>query len=272
MQIKKILSIILTVSIMATSFPLIVQAKEQTEEEIVSQVVEELEEIENKMQTAPKPTAITEHFEIDSKDKFIQFMTTPRYHESNWEINLQCDIDMGGAALSPIGHYFGTFNGNGHVVSNISLSCFVIDNQGTISGIGFRNEQQFGVAYDDIIAGFVIQNSRNGIINNCFIEMGNDIANETASYAAGFVSVNYGQITGCTAKVEVRGNEYVGGFVGYNSGTITNSTAEGKITGNNDVAGFVGLNESGTITNCTAGGEVIGNNGVPGFVGFNIND
>ena len=77
MQIKRMLSIILTVSIVATSFPLVIKAKEQTEEETVSsvtQVVEDIKEIEDKLQTAPKPAEITDHFEIDSKDTFIKFV------------------------------------------------------------------------------------------------------------------------------------------------------------------------------------------------------
>ncbi|MDE5852415.1 MAG: hypothetical protein K2G97_00025, partial [Oscillospiraceae bacterium] len=313
MKIKSILSIILTVSIVVISFPLVVQAKEQTEEETVISVtqviknienemqaapkpaeitehfdidsnqmvdeIEDIKEIENKMQITPKPTEITDNFDIDSKDKFIEFMTTSEYHKSNWGINLQCDIDMGGLALSPIGHYFGTFNGNGHVVRNISLTCFAIDNQGTISGIRFQNCQQVNVAYDGITAGFVIQNNRNGIINNCFIE--NDIINANENkdkkphcvYVAGFVSANYGQITGCSATGNITGNgNYVGGFAGYNSGTINSCTATGNVTGNSQVGGFVGVNENGTIIDCTAEGEVIGDNDVAGFVVYNVND
>ncbi|MDE5853371.1 MAG: hypothetical protein K2G97_04930 [Oscillospiraceae bacterium] len=232
-------------------------------------MVEELEEIENKMQTTPKPAEITEHFEIDSKDKFIEFMTTPKYHESNWKINLKCNIDMEGAALEPIDEYKGKFNGNGHIVSNMAFirCCFAEENYGTISGISFVNCQQVEVTSGFVASGFVIRNNKDGIINNCFIE--NDILNRRFS-AVIFVVINKGKITNCKAKGEVTGDYTSGGFVGENEGTITNCTAEGEVTGDYGSGGFVGENE-GTITSCTAkcNVNVNGDNGVGGFVAYN---
>ncbi len=273
MQIKKILSTILTVCIVVTSFPLVVQATEQTEEETVSsvtQVVEEMEEIENKMQTAPKPAWLW-HFNINSKDKFIEFMTTPKYHKSNYEVNLHCDIDMGGVALGPINEYKGKFNGNGHVISNISFSncCFVNTNHGTISGIVFFNRQQANVVRNgNDTAGFVIMNYGN--INNCIKESNIVDENSEYSYVAGFVSWNYGQITGCQSLGEVRGKDVVAGFVGKNEGTITGCTAGGRVIGNKRAGGFVGWNiDKGKITGCQATGNVTGEDNIGGFVGEN---
>ncbi len=272
MRIKKVLSLILTVSVAVTSSPLIVQA----EGEAVSSVTQMVEEIEDKMQTAPRPAEITEHFNIDSKDKFIEFMTEPKYYASNWETTLLCDINMGGAALEPISNYYGTFNGNGHAVSNMTFinCCFAIDNHGTISGIGFRDCQQVSVAGNAAAAGFVINNERDGMINNCFTE--NDIVNEYGSYVAGFVAKNEGHITGCKAIGEVKGKNQVGGFVGQNEGgTITECKATGNVTGNEYfVGGFVGWNyEGGTIIGCAAEVNVKGNdNIVGGFVGSNCKD
>ncbi len=93
MRIKKILSTILTVSIVVTSFPLIIQAEEQIEGKVVSKVTQVVEKIKDKMQTAPKPAEITEHFDINSKEKFIEFIATTKYYASNWEITLLCDIN-----------------------------------------------------------------------------------------------------------------------------------------------------------------------------------
>ncbi|MDE5853354.1 MAG: hypothetical protein K2G97_04845 [Oscillospiraceae bacterium] len=279
MKIKSILSIILTVSIVATGFPLIVQATEQTEEETVSSVpqvvdeIEEIEEIENKMQTAPKPAGITRHFNIDSEDKFIEFMTTPKHHKGNCETNLLCDINMRDATLNPIDNYYGKFNGNGHVVSNMSFSncCFIIRNRGIISAMGFRNCKQANVVVDADTAGFVIKNEQDGIINDCFIE---NIINKNSGdgYCAGvFVARNWGRITGCKAEGKVRGKDYVGGFVGLNYGKILNCTATGEVTGNEKVGGFVGDNYSGAIIDCKATENVNGNESVGAFVGCNDN-
>lgn len=80
------------------------------------------------------------------------------------------------------------------------------------------------------------------------------------SCAGGIAADNSGTITNCynTGKVTATASYAVaGGIVGSNgSGTITNCYNTGEVTGSSIASGIVGSNGSGTITNCYNTGAV----------------
>jgi len=78
-----------------------------------------------------------------------------------------------------------------------------------------------------------------------------------------------GDITGCYATGDARGEGCVGGLVGDNSsgGAVINSYARGDAAGQTAVGGLVGLS-GGTVTTCYASGQVTGDEYVGGLAGW----
>ena len=180
-------------------------------------------------------------------------------------------VPIGGAAatVSPPGAVFngtqftGTFDGQSHTVSNLTI------NQPNTSYVGL-----FGYTG----TGSTIQNV--GLV-------GGSVSG--ASYVGGLVGYNNGgTINNSYATGGVNGTSEVGGLMGLNAGTISNSYATGSVStsGNvtqtyNDVGGLVGWNYGGTINNShatgnvsatgsmSATGSVSGSSYVGGLVGFN---
>ncbi len=126
----------------------------------------------------------------------------------------------------------GTFDGNGHVISNVTANR--------------HDERSFNCG----LFGYITSSA---IIKN----LGVTGSFKVSSYSGGLVGSNYGTITNCWAKVdmEVYSGEgvyrYVGGFVGSNFGIIENCYSIGDVLCDSDFGSFVGYNE-GDINNCLA--------------------
>jgi hypothetical protein len=155
------------------------------------------------------------------------------------DITLTSDWTPIGTSTNP---FSGTFIGNGHVISNMTIQSNSNDQgmfgylTGTVYGFGLRDVNIRGQQNVGGIAG----SSSNGNIFSCYV-------------------------TG-----HIRGTDNVGGLVGSkNSGSISNSytTCEITATGNN-IGGIVG-NNNGSIYVCYATGIIRGNSRVGGIVGNN---
>ena len=163
-------------------------------------------------------------------------------------ITLTGNIDLKGIDWTPIGTasnnaYTGTFDGNGHTITGLTVN-------------------QEGTKYVGLI-GFI---GSNGTVKNVKLEN----VNITGSfYVGGVVGGNYGTVIACTSSGNVSGNTYVGGVVGDNYGTVTACTASGSVKGSFNVGGVVGYNSRGSVTACTSSGSVEGSRDVGGVVGDN---
>ena len=179
-------------------------------------------------------------------------------------ITLTDDIDLSsysaGTGWAPIGNslarvFNGTFDGAGHVVSNLKINnssdyCVglfgYIDMGGTVENVGVASGSITGNSCVGGVAGF-----SNGTIQNC----------RNAATVSGSSNV---------------GDVYVGGVTGYNNGTVQYCCNTGAVSGNGAVGGVAGVNgysSSGTIQNCyntgtvtatgteTNAGGVVGGNG-----------
>ncbi len=289
MNIKRILSGILTTCVLSASFLSALPVSAQTTTKgAYTQVAAEQQ---NNLQTADSST---NEFVINNKKDFSKFMTTPEYWESNYKIMLACNIDMQDEVFDSIEIFNGQIDGCGHAVNNLSFRYFVENNHGTISNIKFNGGKLAG----GNVCGLVLNNEEDGVIDSCLMGMNNENANIKAGfvwenrgkiinsettlsvesgndYVGGFVSKNYGTIENCVAKGFVEGKErFVGGFVGLNNGIITNCTSTGNVNGGKSyIGGFVGDNGDeegkGIIINCTAAGDVKGDIYTGGFVGKN---
>src|SRR5574344_2129045 len=140
---------------------------------------------------------------------------------------LMADIDLSSISnWDPLGddttQFTGTFDGNGHVIKNLTIDrineynvgLFEATSGATISNVGLENVNVKGQNY---VGGLLGQNYDSTVSN---------------SYATGSVTGTY----------------IVGGLVGqnYGSSTVSNSYATGSVTGTDEVGGLVGYNSSST--------------------------
>ncbi|MDE5852710.1 MAG: hypothetical protein K2G97_01555 [Oscillospiraceae bacterium] len=326
--IKKLLSVALTVSIIATSFASVVQASAQT---------------------VANSTNKTKEFVISHKDEFSVFMNTPSFWESNYKITLDQDIDMQGETFKSIEKFSGVFDGRGHTVSNLKIqnkrktskafeialiktlehgaefknvtfdnyivkdtgSSVIISsagraaglfltNHGNISDVNIKNGIINNVSARSKPAGFVFNNSEDGTIENCSIQM----SSEKSRIRSGFVGTNLGEIKNSSTNISVDygkithddfqfsyGYEYdgkidwyvesincnelfsTGGFCAKNLGNILSCHSKGSVRVDSTSAyticgGFVGDN-NGAIQDCDSKGAVNGEEYVGGFCGVN---
>lgn len=141
----------------------------------------------------------------------------------------------------------GTFDGNGHVITNMyanrkdnasfNAGLFgYITSSATIKNLGVQGS----LTVSSYSGGLVGSNS--GIIENCFADVDMNVSSGEGAY------------------------RYVGGFVGNNFGTIKNSYSLGTVLCDRDYGSFVGSNE-GSIENCFA----YKTENCPNFLGYGYN-
>ncbi|MDE5600642.1 MAG: hypothetical protein K2I60_03395, partial [Oscillospiraceae bacterium] len=180
--------------------------------------------------------------------------------------------------------------------SDYCASGLVNYSYGTISGVNIKNGNMINInkpEYFGSVAGFVIINEEDGIIENCSVDMKSEKSNIDAGFVcsnfgkiinssttlsargSGFVNTNYDTIEGCSSTGDVTGGkEFVGGFVikNCNKGIINNCKATGTIKTDHkygSAGGFAGINSYGTIKNSTACGDVKGKSELSGFISSN---
>ena len=215
----------------------------------------------------------------------------------DWDYILNADLSSGYGNWTPIGDsgspFIGTFDGNGHTISGLSIDTSVsADKQyvglfgytdgATLSNIGITNAT-INASY----AGTLYVGSLVGYCNNTSIT--NSYATGTVTATAGVsgvvfagglvgrfmslsgsatISNSYATVT-VTATAGASGTSYVGGLVGrtYNSSgtlTISNSYATGTITA---IAGDSGSAYAGGLVGCSEGyaTDTISNSYATGF-------
>ncbi len=151
----------------------------------------------------------------------------------------------GEKGFDPIGSFSGTFNGNGHVISDLYI------NRGSTESVGLFGETGSGVEVKNIglenvnITGY---EEVGGLIGH---NNGGSVFSD--SYSTGSVS----------------GSNDVGGLVGQNWGSVSDSYSTGSVSGGVSVGGLVGYNNNGGVSDCYSTGSVSGSGDVGGLVGQN---
>ena len=181
-----------------------------------------------------------------------------------------------GAGWLPIGSFVfsfsGTFEGNGHTISNLFINRSATDYVGLFGG-GYGPLRNLGLADADVTG-----RERVGAL------VGTHNGTITASWATGSVTGSnyvgglvgehsfFGEIIASYAAVSVSatGTGFrAGGLVGATAGRkIIASYATGSVSGNESVGGLVGFHQLGDIRASYATGSVSGNENVGGLVGF----
>lgn len=169
---------------------------------------------------------------------------------------LTADIELAGYDWTPLKKFFGTFDGQGHVIRNLYINS-------TSNTLGLISYLQGGAS----VTGLGITGSVT-CTNNTRI-----------AQAGGIVGYMYDKasITQCWSAVNVTSNKHAGGIAGYTAGgsIITNCYASGNITttsknecylGGICGSGFSNTNGA-TLTNCYSIGDVTGTSGAASYLG-----
>ena len=204
-------------------------------------------------------------------------MNTIGANPSDWgkHFKLMTDIDMSiytGTQYRIIGSltkkFTGTFEGNGHIISNLTytqtaqdhnVGLFGYVSDTTIQNLGLENVNITG---QSSVGGLVGAGS--GSLINCY---STGSVTGKSNIAGGLVGSFSGTLTNCYSTVLVTswGSYWVGGLVGTGSGSVTNCYATGSVIGGVSVGGSMGEG-SASVTNCYATGSVLGatNEGIVG--------
>ena len=165
-------------------------------------------------------------------------------------ITLTGDINLTGE-WTPIGNYeqkyTGTFDGNGHTITGLTID---------------QKETSF--------LGLIGYLGSGGKVQNLTLENVNLNGNWNVGGVVGYN--NNGTVTACIASGSINGKERVGGIVGCNYlGTVTACyNTSSTVNGSYLIGGVVGQNNKGIVTACyNASGSIYGEVTVGGVVGDN---
>ena len=151
---------------------------------------------------------------------------------------------------TPIGNhsnqYTGTFDGNDHAISGLTID-------------------QSGTQYVGLI-GYI---GLDGAVKNLKLTNVNVSGYMSVGAVAGW---NFGTISGCSVSGNIKGHQCVGGVVGNTRGNVTDCSVEGMVIGTNKTSqagGIVGYAEkTAHVTECHSSAIVEGISYVGGIVGM----
>ncbi len=165
---------------------------------------------------------------IDDAGELIAFAENCAYNawSEGKTVRLNRDIALGGVDFSPIASFGGTFDGNGHTISGLSI-------RSNVAPAGL-----FGTV------------TEKGVVQDLTVE-GNVAPGGTGERAGGIAGVNRGMLSGCTFVGTVDGQKSVGGIAGVNetTGTLRRCNMNGGVFGKNMTGGIVGENH-GSVSFC----------------------
>ncbi|MBO0494342.1 YDG domain-containing protein, partial [Pseudomonas sp. Marseille-Q1929] len=173
---------------------------------------------------------------------------------------------LGFSSLGQISQFTGTFDGLGHVVSNLYINSpasfnglFGIQN-GTLRNIGLVGSRTTG-DYAGSLVGY-----NQGRVENSFATAAHV---SSPSYGGALVGWNEGVVTGSYASGTVSADQIAGGLVGVNLAEISNSYSLSTVKSlYGDAGGFAGYNGS-VVSNVYSTGSVTGGGGLGGLLGWN---
>lgn len=154
---------------------------------------------------------------ISSVQDFVQF--SKQCTRDTWSqgitVELTADLDLSNEEITPVPIFQGTFHGNGHTISGLSL-----ETKGSKVGL-FRTLSASAVVEDLTVEGTLCPQGS---------------ANEAGLLAG----ENYGTVRRCTAQGSVTGQEDIGGLVGFNSesGSLISCTSSADVAGVYNVGGI----------------------------------
>lgn len=179
-------------------------------------------------ETDTQEAAPGETLHISSVHRFLNFVEKCRLdsYSQNLTVYLEADLDLTDADFSGIPIFCGTFQGQGHTISGLTLT-----SDGSCQGL-FRYLTNTARVCDLNVLGTVTPGGSQESIG-------------------GLAGSNSGRIQNCTFTGNVSGGDAVGGLVGENtlSGILDGCTVYGSLHGSHFVGGLAGKS-SGVIRGC----------------------
>lgn len=215
-------------------------------------------------------------YRIGTAAELVEFCNLVKGGYGNENAVLTADIDLGGAAWTPIGidyAYDSTFDGQGHTISGLNV-CGDFEHAGLFARVALygavKNLSVSGtvtVMTDRVTAdaGGIVGMLSASTVENCrstvTITITNSYGEKGVSFAGGVVGdgESYSKITNCysTGAVTVSGTtrNSAGGIMGYGNKTnTTNCYATGAVTTPggiiNHAGGVIGQSSQETVTGC----------------------
>ena len=204
-------------------------------------------------------------------------------------------VPIGGNGDSFTNAFTGSFDGAGHVISNLTVhngwsyyvGLFGYADSATIANLGLADASMSGtdlvgplVAYavDTTISQSWASGSVNAASNGGglvgLLQGGSILSSWSSSSVDGDIFLGGlvgeligGSISDSWASGAISGSSDVGGLVGLQEGAIDRSWASGAVHGDDTVGGLVGEQFSGSINQAWASGAVSGSNNVGGLLG-----
>lgn len=171
---------------------------------------------------------------ISDADEFLRFADDCRIdsYSRGLEVTLSADISLAGGEFFGVPVFCGTFDGNGHTISGLTIS-----GSGSETGL-FRYVERGAVIKDLKVSGRVEPSG-------------------SGSRVGGIAGVNMGTIAACEFSGVVSGSEKVGGIAGENaeSGVISGCGSSASLMAENIGGGVAGTN-LGVIIDCSNRGNV----------------
>ena len=184
-------------------------------------------------------------------------------------ISLQANLDMSGQNWEAIGTdsntFSGTLLGNGHTISNLTLSgvtyagLFGITGMLTIDSLNLAGVNFSATSY----AGAFVARASVANLNSCVVESGTI---SCTSSAGGLVGQGQVYASECSNNASVSGGTYVGGIVGVlSTGTLDLVVNYGSVNGTSYIGGIAGQS-SAQMTRCKNHGTLSGSSKIGGLV------
>ena len=199
------------------------------------------------VQAATEPEQVDGVYQIKTADELVWFQKQVTGGQTSINAALVADIDLSSVCNAELGNwtpipaYAGTFDGNGHVVTNLYIGSATVAKQGlfaelsaagTVKNLGIKNSSvtmTTAKKINNANAAILVGYNNGGTILNCYV-------------ADSLVTTN-ASATGKGAAI--CGNDQ-GGYIGY-CYSIGNTITEAKNKGH--IAGIVGYLK-GSIENC----------------------
>jgi filamentous hemagglutinin family protein len=172
--------------------------------------------------------------------------------------------------FTPIGTvalpFNGTFDGLGHIVSNLTIDRPAAADIGLFGSTGLgsviQNVGLVGGSVNAASSAGGLVGSNTGTITNSY----NTGSVGAGSSLGGLMGSNTGTVNNSYATGNVSGTSSLGGLMGSNTGAVSNSYAAGSVTGTSSLGGLMG-SSTGPVTNSYATGSVTGTSSVGGLMG-----
>lgn len=196
---------------------------------------------------------------ITSEAEFNSVGMNPRLLEYHYRLDADLDFTLTGFSQfgSEEAPFFGSFDGNGKILSNVSVSKSTAF-AGTFGLVALKEIRDLTVTGASITGATFV----GGLVGYTFGDVTNCHSSGSVNgtyHVGGLVGLNVGNVSFASSSAvlsTVVGNA-IGGLVGNNYGTISKSFATGNISNvSSHVGGLVGSQSQGSIEDSYATGDV----------------